>query len=176
LKNTKSATQSTQQIQMTKIQIAVNKKQENRSTIAAGRKTMTVQKLSKEKGFSLVEMMVAVCIMAIAFAGLATMEIACINGNSIASNVTMGITLAQDKMEELNSVDYNDPRVADVNTGSEGSGGTWKLAVLASTVRRRVVSRLWKTNPVVPVTAARAAAAPVFFRKSLRSISPRSLD
>ena len=65
-------------------------------------------------------MMVAVCIMAIAFAGLATMEIACINGNSIASNVTMGITLAQDKMEELNSVDYNDPRVDDVNASNNG--------------------------------------------------------
>ena len=81
---------------------------------------MIVQKLSEEKGFSLVEMMVAVCIMAIAFAGLATMEVACINGNSIASNVTMGITLAQDKMEELNSVDYNDPRVADVNASNNG--------------------------------------------------------
>jgi hypothetical protein len=56
--------------------------------------------------------------MAIAFAGLATMEVACINGNAIASNVTMGITLAQDKMEELNSVDYNDPRVDDVNPGN----------------------------------------------------------
>ena len=79
---------------------------------------MTVQKFNKQKGFSLVEMMVAVCIMAIAFAGLATMEVACINGNAIASNVTMGITLAQDKMEELNSVDYNDPRVDDVNPGN----------------------------------------------------------
>jgi len=82
--------------------------------------TMPIQNVSEEKGFSLVEMMVAVCIMAIAFAGLATMEIACINGNSIASNVTMGITLAQDKMEELNSVDYNDPRVADVNPSNNG--------------------------------------------------------
>ena len=81
---------------------------------------MSLKKLSKEKGFSLVEMMVAVCIMAIAFAGLATMEVACINGNAIASNVTMGITLAQDKMEELNSIDYNDPRVADVNAGNNG--------------------------------------------------------
>ena len=70
---------------------------------------MTVQQLSEQKGFSLVEMMVAVCIMAIAFAGLATMEIACINGNSIASNVTMGITLAQDKMEELKSLHIDDP-------------------------------------------------------------------
>lgn len=81
---------------------------------------MRVQQLSEQKGFSLVEMMIAVCIMAIAFAGLATMEVACINGNSIASNVTMGITLAQDKMEELNSIDYDDPRVADVNPGNNG--------------------------------------------------------
>ena len=81
---------------------------------------MRVQQLSEQKGFSLVEMMIAVCIMAIAFAGLATMEVACINGNSIASNVTMGITLAQDKMEELNSIDYDDPRVADVNASNNG--------------------------------------------------------
>ena len=96
----------------------VNKK--TMPKLTAGRKIMTVRKLSEQQGFSLVEMMVAVCIMAIAFAGLATMEVACINGNSIASNVTMGITLAQDKMEELNSVDYNDPRVADVNAANNG--------------------------------------------------------
>ena len=37
---------------------------------------MRVKQLSEQKGFSLVEMMIAVCIMAIAFAGLATMEVA----------------------------------------------------------------------------------------------------
>ena len=68
----------------------------------------------------MIELMVAVCIMGIAFAGLATMEVACINGNSIASNVTTGITLAQDKMEELNSFDFNDPRLDDVNPGNNG--------------------------------------------------------
>jgi prepilin-type N-terminal cleavage/methylation domain-containing protein len=84
------------------------------------RKTMSLKKLHDNRGFSLVELMIAVCIMAIAFAGLITMETACINGNSIASNVTMGITLAQDKMEELNSVDYNDPRLNDANPGNNG--------------------------------------------------------
>ena len=74
--------------------------------------------LKDSKGFTLVELLVAVCVMAIAFAGLATMQIACINGNSIASNVTTGMTLAQDKMEELNSLDYNDPELNDNNSNN----------------------------------------------------------
>ncbi len=70
------------------------------------------------KGFTVVELMVAVVITVIAFAGLATMEIACINGNSIASNVTTGITLAQDKMEDLMSLDINDPKLDDNNASN----------------------------------------------------------
>ena len=70
------------------------------------------------KGFTVVELMVAVVITVIAFAGLATMEIACINGNSIASNVTTGITLAQDTMEELKSLNINDPKLDDNNASN----------------------------------------------------------
>jgi prepilin-type N-terminal cleavage/methylation domain-containing protein len=73
------------------------------------------------KGFTVVELMVAVVITVIAFAGLATMEIACINGNSIASNVTTGITLAQDKMEDLMSLDINDPDLDDNNISNNGN-------------------------------------------------------
>ena len=54
--------------------------------------------------------------------------------------------------------------------GGPDPAGTSKLAAFARTVRRFTGSRLWKTSPVVPVTAARATAGPVFFRKSLRSI------
>jgi len=79
----------------------------------------TLNKFKDSRGFTLVELLIAVCVMAIAFAGLATMQIACINGNSIASNVTTGMTLAQDKMEELNSLDYNDPELADNNVTND---------------------------------------------------------
>ena len=81
---------------------------------------MSVQHKENNKGFTVVELMVAVVIMVIAFAGLATMEVACINGNSIASNVTSGITLAQDKMEDLMSLDLNDPELDDNNTNNNG--------------------------------------------------------
>ena len=78
-----------------------------------------LSKLKDSRGFTLVELLVAVCVMAIAFAGLATMQIACINGNSIASNLTTGMTLAQDKMEELNSLDFNDPELANNNASND---------------------------------------------------------
>lgn len=69
--------------------------------------------LKGNSGFTLIELLISVCIMAIAFAGLATMQIACINGNTIASNLTTGITLAQDMMEELNGLDFNDTALND---------------------------------------------------------------
>jgi len=82
---------------------------------------MKSQCSSNNKGFTVVELMVAVVITVIAFAGLATMEIACINGNSIASNVTTGITLAQDKMEDLMSLDINDPDLDDNNISNNAN-------------------------------------------------------
>lgn len=81
---------------------------------------MSSQKLHDKSGFTVVELLVAVVVMSIAFAGLATMEIACINGTSIANNVTTGITLAQDKMEELKSLHIEDPELDDNNASNNG--------------------------------------------------------
>jgi prepilin-type N-terminal cleavage/methylation domain-containing protein len=82
---------------------------------------VTMKKLQQPKGsrgFTLIELMISVCIMAIAFAGLATMQIACINGNAIASNLTIAITLAQDTMEELVGRAYTDTDLFDNNAGN----------------------------------------------------------
>jgi prepilin-type N-terminal cleavage/methylation domain-containing protein len=76
---------------------------------------MISKKINNKRGFTVVELLVAVVVMSIAFAGLATMEVACINGTSIANNVTTGITLAQDKMEELKSLHLDDPELDDNN-------------------------------------------------------------
>ena len=81
---------------------------------------MSAQKLNDKSGFTIVELLVAVVVISIAFAGLATMEIACINGTSIANNVTTGITLAQDKMEELKSLHIQDPELDDNNASNNG--------------------------------------------------------
>ena len=79
---------------------------------------MPSKKLHDKSGFTAVELLVAVAVMSIAFAGLATMEVACIKGTAIANNVTTGITLAQDKMEELKSLHIDDPELDDNNTSN----------------------------------------------------------
>ena len=81
---------------------------------------MSSQKLNDNSGFTVVELLVAVVVMSIAFAGLATREVACINGTSIANNVTTGITLAQDKMEEIKSLHIDDPELDDNNASNNG--------------------------------------------------------
>ena len=79
---------------------------------------MPSKKENDNRGFTVVELLVAVVVMTIAFAGLATMEIACINGTSIANNVTTGITLAQDKLEELHTLALDDPELDDNNASN----------------------------------------------------------
>ena len=81
---------------------------------------MASKKSNDKSGFTVVELLVAVAVMSIAFAGLATMEVGCIKGTSIANNVTTGITLAQDKMEELKSLHIDDPELDDNNTSNNG--------------------------------------------------------
>ena len=81
-----------------------------------------LQQPKGSRGFTLIELMISVCIMAIAFAGLATMQIACINGNAIASNLTTAITLAQDQMELLKSLDPDtDPNLVDSNAANNAN-------------------------------------------------------
>lgn len=77
--------------------------------------------IKSEKGFTLIEILIAIVILGIAFMGLANMQIACINGNSNASQLTKAIILAQDKMEEIKSLNYDHPDLADSNPGNNGN-------------------------------------------------------
>ena len=77
--------------------------------------------LKSEKGFTLIELLVAMVIMGIAFVGLANMQISCINSISNSSRLTNAVILAQDKMEELKSLDPDHPSLADTNPGNNGT-------------------------------------------------------
>ena len=79
---------------------------------------MSSQKLNDKSGLTVVELLLAEVVMSSPFAGHATMEVDSIIGTSIANNVTTGITLAQDKMEEIKSLHIDDPELDDNNASN----------------------------------------------------------
>ena len=70
-----------------------------------------------EKGFSLIEILIAMTIFAIGVLALAEMQVTAIRGNAFSSSTTDGTTLAQDRIEQLMSLPYDD---ANLNAGNHG--------------------------------------------------------
>ncbi len=62
---------------------------------------MTVSGSHNNKGFTLVEILVAISILGIALLGLVSVTVMVIKSNSFSKTMTTATTLADDKMEEL---------------------------------------------------------------------------
>lgn len=65
-----------------------------------------MRRLVNTKGFTLLEVMVALIVVAIGMLGIAAMMITSIRGNSSSSRLMVTTNLAQDKLEELRSTSY----------------------------------------------------------------------
>jgi len=66
-----------------------------------------------EQGFTLIEILIAITVFAIGILAVGKMQITAIQGNSRANHLTEAATIAQSKMEELISLNYNDPLLDD---------------------------------------------------------------
>ncbi len=60
-----------------------------------------------EKGFTLIELMIAVFVLSTAYLAAASMQIAAVNENTAAEQLSEGMNLAQSKMEELMALEYS---------------------------------------------------------------------
>lgn len=74
---------------------------------------------SRTDGFSLLEVIIAMAILAVGILGLSKMQIAAIKGNHSAMELTTAGTLATDEIEALMVVDY-DGLSTDGGTKDEG--------------------------------------------------------
>ena len=70
---------------------------------------MIDMKINNEKGFSLIEILIAITIFAIGMLAVGKMQITAIKGNYFANDLTEATTLAQDRMEKLIGLPYSDP-------------------------------------------------------------------
>jgi type IV pilus assembly protein PilV len=79
---------------------------------------------SRSKGFSLIEMLIALIILSISLLGLAGLMVTTTKNNSFGSHMTEGATFAQDKLEELRTTQWAlivpNTATTDQKTGSTG--------------------------------------------------------
>ena len=64
-------------------------------------------KKEKDKGFTLIEVLIAIVILSVGLLGMAALTVGIINGNKFSNDLTTATTLAQDKMEDVRRVGYS---------------------------------------------------------------------
>ena len=67
-----------------------------------------IQPKPRQSGFTILEVMIAISILAIGLLAVFSGQNMAIQGNNRASHLTEGMTLAQDRMEELLALPYDD--------------------------------------------------------------------
>jgi len=58
-------------------------------------------------GFTLIEVLVAICLLVVALLGMASVTTTVIKGNALSKARTMATTLAKDKLEEVKNTSYS---------------------------------------------------------------------
>lgn len=87
--------------------------------------------IRKQKGFTLIEVVAGLIILAIGLLGIATMQITSTKGGYFSSNVTQATIFAQDKLEYLKNLSYSDSHL---------SNGLHNEGTISGTLFSRVVN------------------------------------
>lgn len=80
--------------------------------------------LNNSKGFTLIEVLIALVIFAIGILGAATMQISSIGENSHAMRVTEAATMSASELESLMTVSFDDALLTDNNNTGANAGVT----------------------------------------------------
>jgi len=67
-----------------------------------------IRAVQKDAGFTLIEVVIAISILAVGLLGVAAMQTSAIRVNSAAGQMTVRMNWAQDKMEELKALAFSD--------------------------------------------------------------------
>jgi type IV pilus assembly protein PilV len=73
------------------------------------KRSAEIGRVQNDAGFTLIEVVVAISILAVGLLGVAAMQTSAIQVNSEAGQMTTRMNWAQDKMEELKALTFSDP-------------------------------------------------------------------
>ena len=117
----------------------------NRKTEISGQ-----NRLDNPQGFSLIELLIAMAILALAMLAAATMQFNSVRNNTNGNIVTQANMLAKAKMEELKNTPILEDLApgSDENVDGEGQPGgiydvSWDVGNLGTTARRLTVTVEW---------------------------------
>ncbi len=79
-----------------------------------------MKRLSNQKGFTLLELLIALTILTIGLLGLAGLHIAAIQGNVSGFKISTAAAVAQERIEELKALDAS---AADLTAGAHADDG-----------------------------------------------------
>jgi len=110
--------------------------------------------INKDKGFSLIELLIAISVMALSMLAAASMQYSAVRNNTTGNTTTQATMLAKTTMEMLKNQDidstalavgdYVDPTRVDANGNPGGIyNRNWQIAVLGTSARRISVTVEW---------------------------------
>ncbi len=110
--------------------------------------------ISKNTGFTLLEVVVAVSILTVGLLAIATLQGAAIKGNNSATTNTIAATVATDRMEKLMALDLNSQELQDSdNDGQNGlsdTGSDADHALMGQVISGRSFNIFWNVAEDTP--------------------------
>ena len=93
-------------------------------------KKVSLKVLINNKGFSLVEVLVALTILSVGLLGVAGTQIMSVSSNAFGREMQMAILVGQDFIETLKDMDKNDPNLAQGSHGKDNKDDTLKHLII----------------------------------------------
>ena len=108
-----------------------------------------IDRVRGKKGFSFIEVLVAMVLLAVGILAIAGMQVASVRGNFSSSNISQAVSLAQDRLEILKNLNIGD---AAINIGLHNEA-----------VPSTIFSQEWNVS-AIPGTTAKSITMTVRWR------------